>query len=62
MSTEPQPFDPTDELRTREAIDAFIRASAETGDIVYQVECEQIAKRARKRWKLEWWRVRKPHA
>jgi hypothetical protein len=44
--------DPTDELTTNEAIEAFIEAAAETGDIVYQVDCEQIAARARKRWGL----------
>lgn len=45
--------DPTDNLRTPEAIEAFIEAAAETGDVVYQVDCERIAARARRRWGLE---------
>jgi DNA-binding phage protein len=52
MSTE-RSVDPTDDLRTNEAIEAFIEAAAETGDIVYQVDCEQIVARARKRWGLK---------
>jgi DNA-binding phage protein len=47
MSIEPTPsVDPTDDLRTPEAIEAFIEAAAETGDIVYQCHCELIVERA----------------
>jgi len=53
MSIEPIAPDPTDQLRTPEAIEAFIESAAETGDIVYQVDCELIVERARKRWGLE---------
>ena len=52
MATKPKRIDLTDELRTPEAIEAFIEAAAETGDIVYQVDCEQIAEMARRRWKI----------
>ncbi|HEX3918261.1 MAG TPA: hypothetical protein VHW60_13065 [Caulobacteraceae bacterium] len=52
MPAETTPIDPTDELRTPEAIEAFIEAAAETGDIVYQVDCERIVARARQRWGL----------
>jgi hypothetical protein len=47
-----KPIDQTDELRSEEAIQAFIGAAAETGDLVYQADCELIAERARKRWGL----------
>ncbi len=52
MSSGPARYDPTDDLRTSEAIRAFVEAAAETGDIVYQVDCERIAARARERWGL----------
>jgi len=44
--------DQTDDLRTPEAIEAFIEAAAETGDIVYQCDCELVVERARKRWAI----------
>jgi DNA-binding phage protein len=53
MRTEAERADPTDNLTTPEAIEVFIEAAAETGDIVYQVDCEQIAARARKRWGIK---------
>jgi hypothetical protein len=45
--------DPTDALRTPEAIKAFREAAAETGDIVYQCDCEEIVIKALKRWGLK---------
>lgn len=45
--------DVTDDLKTPEELDAFIAAAAETGDVVYQADCEQVAARARKRWGIK---------
>jgi hypothetical protein len=52
MPTDPPAVDPTDHLNTPEAIEEFLDAAAETGDIVYQGDCWEIAARARERWRL----------
>jgi hypothetical protein len=53
MPTETNPVDPTDRLNTPEAIEEFLDAAAETGDMVYQGDCWQIAARVRERWGFE---------
>lgn len=52
MALETTPFDPVEVLNTEEAIEAFIEAAAETGDVVHQAACDRIVARARGRWGL----------
>lgn len=48
----PRP-DPTDNLRTTEALKIFIDEGAETGDIVFQCDREEIVIKAIKRWGIK---------
>jgi len=52
MAMKPTPLDPADVLKTEEAIKEYRAAAAETGDIVFQADCERVIALARKRWGL----------